>query len=107
MFLAKYLHNGNQSILSNEILHCKSNRCLRGFYREMGVQGFHNYRVLLSTKSALIVTSILNKPYGEYYYVFIYRYIPVISKNYQQNFEIIYMFTRICKKIYAGNACKR
>ena len=39
--------------------------------------------------------------------VFIYRYIPVISKNYQQNFKIIYMITRICKKIYAGNACKR
>ena len=39
--------------------------------------------------------------------VFIYRYIPVISKNYQQNFEIVNMITCTCKNIYAGNGCKR
>ena len=36
-------------------------RDLRGFYREMGVQGFHIYRVSLGMKLPVIVTVVLHK----------------------------------------------
>ena len=40
-------------------------RDLWGFYREMGVQGFHIYRVSLGIKLPVIVTVILQKIHRE------------------------------------------
>ena len=38
-------------------------RDLQGFYREIGVQGFHIYRDLLGIKLAVIFTVILHEIY--------------------------------------------
>ena len=47
---------------------CTANlyRDLWGFYREMGVQGFHVYRVSLGIKLPVIVTVILQKIHREF-----------------------------------------
>ena len=47
---------------------CTANlyRDLWGFYREMGVQGFHIYRVSLGIKLPVIVTVILQKIHREF-----------------------------------------